>query len=196
MKSLENYRPAVIEFDVAGDGSLMPETFGMFENETELIEFLNKNLVTVPHGITVSRHMDLFEKTELRKEYNDVLENLLPIHEKELSTATQEFEHAKKNQKEATEVVNADLIKTKALATEVKRGLKEMNLDEQFTYRIAFKGRYYIYTYIDKSFKLCKIKDIPESEKTEIWNNMAKNEEFIETNFNNEPTTKKEGKKK
>lgn len=32
MKKEESYRPAHLEFDVATDGSLMPESFGEFEN--------------------------------------------------------------------------------------------------------------------------------------------------------------------
>jgi len=178
-----NYRPANVEFDVAHDGSLMPENFGEYKDEAEVITFINENLIAIPYGITVARHMDSFEKSEMRKEYNDILENILPSHERRLSNASNELEEAKKKHKEALELVNSAFTTTKEIAREVKRGLKEMNLDEQFTYRVAFKGRYYIYTYIDKQLKLCKIKDIPESEKTEIWNQMAKNEQFVETYF-------------
>lgn len=179
----QNYRPKNIEFNVAPDGSLMPPTFGNFESEKELFDFINFNLIAVPFGITVNRHMDNFEKTELRKEYNDILENILPVYEKRLSEAIFKLEEAKKNLKNAQELVNSSITKTREIAMDVKRGMKEMNLDEQFTFRVAYKSRYYIYTYIDKELKLCAIRDIPESEKTEVWNSMSKNEQFIDDNF-------------
>ena len=67
------------------------------------------------------------------------------------------------------------------LAAEVKRGLVDIRLDELFTYRVTYKGRYYYYTYMDKQLKLCLIRDIPEFEKSELWNSMAQNEEFIDS---------------
>lgn len=183
METTNNYRPMHIEFDVAHDGSEMPETFGEFTTDKDMLQFVNDNLVAVPYPITVARHMDNYEKNQLRKEYNNILENIMPTLEKRLSNANIEYEEAKKKLKDAQELVNSEFTKSKELAREVKRGLVEMNLDEQFTYRVAFRGRYYIYTYIDKEFKLCKIKDIPESEKTEIWNSMTKNEEFVNLYF-------------
>ncbi len=186
----ENYRPANIEFNVATDGSPMPETFGEFETAEDAAKFIGGNLIIVNQGITVSRHMDFKEKTELRTEYNDVLENELPIYEKELSVATQNFTEAKKELAEATEMVSATTVKAKSLAAEVKRGLKEMSLDELFTYRIAYKGRYYFYTYIDKKIVLCRISDIPEFEKGELFNAMAENEHFIDANINPENPAK------
>ena len=183
MELKTNYRPMNIEFDVAHDGSEMPETFGEFLTDKDMLQFVNENFVAVPYSITVARHMDNYEKNQLRKEYNNILEDIMPAHEKRLANAHIQLEEAKKAFKDATELVNSEFTKSKELAREVKRGLVEMNLDEQFTYRMAFRGRYYIYTYIDKEFKLCKIKDIPESEKTEIWNSMTKNEEFVNLYF-------------
>lgn len=183
MELKNNYRPMNIEFDVAHDGSEMPETFGEFSTDKDMLQFVSDNLVGVPYAITVARHMDNYEKTQIRKEYNNILENIMPTLEKRLSNAHIELEDAKKKYKDAQELVNSEFTKSKELARDVKRGLVEMNLDEQFTYRIAFRGRYYIYTYIDKEFKLCKIKDMPESEKTEIWNSMTKNEEFVNLYF-------------
>lgn len=179
----ENYRPAHIEFNVAHDGSNMPESLGEFENEQQISEFLGGSLITLNHALTVSRHMDMKEKIDLRTEYNDVLENQLPLHEKSLSEAAYELEQAKKVLKNCTESVNAALTKVKTLAIEVKHGLKDIKLEDIYTHRIAYRGRYYFYTWIDKQLRLCAIRDIPESEKQEIWNQMAPNELFIDDNF-------------
>jgi hypothetical protein len=179
----ENYRPANIEFDVAHDGTNIPLTFGEFTTADEAAKFLANNLTAINQAITVARHMDTREKTEIRREYNDLLENILPSKEKELSEATTVFNEAKRKLSDATEMVNATLSEAKALAKEVKRGLIDMKLDDLFTTRIPYRGRYYFFTYIDKQLKLCAIKDIPDYEKTEIWNVMAANEEFIDDNF-------------
>ena len=179
----ENYRPTNIEFDVAHDGSNIPESFGSFVSADEAAKFLGGNLTAINQAITVARHMDQREKTEIRKEYDEILENILPVREKEQASATLVFNDAKKKLADATEMVNATISEVKALAKEVKRGLVDMKLDDMFTSRIPYKGRYYFFTYIDKQLKLCAIKDIPEHEKSEIWNVMASNEEFIDTNF-------------
>ena len=84
----ENYRPAVIEFDVAHDGSLAPETLGTFPTAEEAAKYIGKNLVVVNQALTVSRHMDNKEKNDLRREYSDILENILPKSQPPRSMST------------------------------------------------------------------------------------------------------------
>jgi hypothetical protein len=176
----EFYRPATIEFNVAHDGTNVPESFGEFATAEEAVKFLGTNLISTNQPVTVARFMDNHEKLELRKEYSEILENTLPVHEKELSSAEQNLNEAKKRQKNAEEMYNATISNAKNLANEVKRGLKDMDLDEKYTYRIAYRGRYYYFTYMDKQLRLCLIRDIPEYEKEDLWNNMASNELFID----------------
>lgn len=177
-----DYRPKNIEFDVA-NSSIMPENLGEYKTADEAIQFIHKNVVGINQRITVSRFMDNFEKTELRKEYQEILELKMPILEKDLQKATHEFEEAKKKLADAKELVNATTNEVKAIANDVKRGLKDIQLDDQFTWRIAFECRYFFYSYIDKQIKLAKIQDIPEHEKQDLFNVMSKNEEFFNDNF-------------
>jgi len=182
---LEDYRPSHIEFEVA-NSSIVPDNFGMFETQKEATDFIHKNLTAFNQKITVVRFMDNFEKAEIRKDYSELLENKLPILEKELQKAATALAQAKKEAAEAQECVNATTNEAKALALEVKRGTKDITLDDQFTWRIPFAGRYYFFTYIDKVLKLCKTSDIPEHEKSEIWNAMSENETFFDSNFGTE----------
>lgn len=182
----EDYRPANIEFDVALDGTNVPLTFGEYETADEAAKFIGSNFTAINQAITVGRHMDAKEKHELRHEYNDLLENILPSRESELSKAMTEYAAAKKKMTELQEMVNATVTEVKSLAYEVKRGLIDMRLDDLYTVRIPYKGRYYFYTYIDKQLKLCAIRDIPDNEKNELWNVMAANEEFIDNHFTKE----------
>lgn len=179
----KDYRPVNVEFDVAHDGTNVPLSFGNFETAEDAAKFLGSNCTAINQAITAARHMDSFEKKELRVEYNDLLENILPTRENDLSKATLEFNAAKKKLSECQEMVNATVTEVKSLAYEVKRGLVDMRLDDMFTSRIPYKGRYYFFTYIDKQLKLCAIRDIPDFEKNELWNIMAVNEEFIDSNF-------------
>lgn len=189
----ENYRPANVEFDVAHDGTNIPETFGEFETADDAAKFLGKNFTSINQALTVARHMDQKEKQEIRKEYTEILENKLPVYEKEMSIAAAEFSDAKKKLADASEMVSATISEAKSLAKEVKRGLVDMRLDDLFTSRIPYKGRYYFFTYMDKQLKLCAIRDIPESEKGEIWNSMAKNDEFIDDNYTDGKTATQAG---
>ena len=176
------YRPANIEFDVA-NSSNVPDNFGTFENEKAANEFIGKNLIGINQKISVNRFMDNFEKQELRKEYQEMLELKMPLLERELMKATAAFQEAKKNLADAQEIVNATTNEVKALANEVKRGIKVMELDDQFTWRIPFMGKFYYFTYIDKQLKLCKINDIMEHEKQELFNASYQNETFFNDNF-------------
>jgi hypothetical protein len=190
MQTEENYRPKVIEFNVAEDDSLMPGTFGEFETAEEANKFIGGNFVSTSQSMTVARHMDNVEKKLLREKYENVLENVLPINESKHTDLANELSELKRKEKDAAELVSATMTEVKGLSQEVKRGLREMNLDENYTSRIAYKNRFYFYTYIDKALTLCKIKDIPEHEKSEIFNDSAANEEFIEKLANEAPAKK------
>ena len=188
----ENYRPQIIEFDFAHDGSVMPENLGSYDTAEAAQKFFSGSFVVFNTPITVNRYMDHKEKTELRREYNELLENDLPKFEKELSAATSAFNEAKRIKDNCQEMVNATMNEARSLALEVRRGTIEIRLDDLFTYRLPYRGRYYYYTYIDKQLKLCAIRDIPDYEKNDIYNAMSQNDKMVDDNFskkNEEITT-------
>lgn len=193
MKITEDYRPETIEFNVSKDGTNIPESLGEFETPEEASKFIGSNLTALNRGVTVTRHMDTTEKKATREDYQDVLENLVPVYEKELSAAELALTNAKASLKNAQEAYDFVINRAKNLAAEAKRGLKDMILDEKYTYRIPYQGRFYFFTYVDFQLKLCLIREIAESEKTEIWSNMATNEEFIDKKY--APKDEKKGKK-
>ena len=124
-----DYRPENIDFDI--DGGVLPSNFGItFENATEAIQFVGKNLIGVSYKVRANRLMDFVEKAEIRKEYQELLETKIPILEKELAKAKAELDAAKKSFADAIEYVSATTNEAKALALEVKRGIKEIELDE------------------------------------------------------------------
>jgi hypothetical protein len=190
MKNDEFYRPAVIEFNVAHDGSLMPESLGSFETPEDMAKFVGGTLTAVNQAVTVMRHMDVKEKKEIQEKYSELLENIVPIYKTKLYEAELALADAKKALKEAEERYNAEMADVQDLASEKKRGLRDMNLDEKYTFRVPYQGRYYFYTWIDKVLKLCLIRQIPETEKQDLFNAMANNEEYIDKTFAPKPEPK------
>ena len=189
----EDYRPASIEFNVSSDGTSVPISLGEFATQEEAAKFIGANLTALNRGVTVSRHMDPTEKKNTREDYSDIMENLVPVYEKELSAAESALTNAKAVLKAAEEAYSFTIGRAKTLAAEAKRGLKDIICDEKDTWRIPYQGRFYFFTYTDGLLKLCLIREISESEKTEIWSQMAGNEEFINKEYGIKP--EKKGKK-
>jgi len=176
----ENYRPAKIEFNVVEDGSNIPPTFGNFATTEEAGKFMAGNMTCINKQMRVARWMDELEKNNLRRDYSELLENLLPVFEKELSQAENALSEAKKKQKSAEDSYNSAVDRAKNMAAEAKRGLRPIDLEAKHTFQVPYKGRYYYFTWIDKQLKLCSIADIPEYEKSDLFNQMAGNEQFID----------------
>lgn len=172
------YRPSDIQFSVDGQG--MPENLGFhFENATAASEFIGKHTRGINSNVRASRYMDNFEKRMIREDYQELLEDRIPMLEKAVTKAKMAFELAKKELADAQEAMNATHNEAVSLAKEVKRGIVEMELDDLYTWKVPVEDRYYFYTFIDNQIKLCKITDIPAHEKGEIFNVMHNNREFF-----------------
>lgn len=177
-----DYRPANIEFDV--DGGQLPMTLGIvFESANDAVQFMGRNLIGIGIKVRANRYMDGVEKNEIRREYQELLEQKIPMLEKELAKAKAELDAAKKAFGDASEHVSATTNEAKALAVEVRRGTKEMELDDSFTWRIAVGDRYYFYTFIDKQIKLCKVQDVPFHERQDLYNATTNNADFFNTYY-------------
>lgn len=180
----DDYLPAWTEFNVADES--VPQILGTeFENLDEASKFINNQAVALHHSITVQRHMDNYEKGQVRDRYREVLEDILPKLEREHAVLFSELNDAKRREKEASEMVSASITEAKLLAKEAKVGLKEMKLEELSTFRIPYNGKYYFYTFIDKHLKLCAVREISETEKRELWTAGVDNSKL----FNNSSDT-------
>jgi len=190
MTQFNEYRPAYLEFNVAIDETIVPSNLGEFKTAKEATEFMAKQVTGINQKVTVSRFMDNFEKTEMRREYNDIMENKLPIVEKEMLKALNTFNEAKRNLDDAKDFLNATISEAKLMAVEVKRGLKDITLDDMTTWKVPYNGQYFFYTYIDGLIRLVTIRDIPEFEKQELFNAMNRNDEFFTTDKKSDPEIK------
>jgi hypothetical protein len=182
MQTSETYRPSNIEFDV--NNGVIPLTLGLeFKDMNQAINFVGSKLISFNQKVRANRFMDHFEKNEIRKDYQELLENKIPMIEKELMKAKSAYAEAKKTLADATEYVSATTNEAKAMAVEVKRGIKEIELDDMYTWSIPVGDKYYFFTFIDSQIKLCKVSDIPFHERSEIFNAMSQNAEFFEKYF-------------
>ena len=177
------YRPAVIEFPVVHDGTNVPETLGKFETAEEMSKFLGANLIVVNTSLIVNRFLDNKEKRDLRDLCMTLLEDDVPVYARRLNEADTLLANAKKALKDAQERYDAEIAKVRDLSAEAKKGLREMNLDEKYTFRVPYKGSYYFFTWLDQVLKLCLIRVIPEHERQDLYNASAGNEEWIDQNF-------------
>lgn len=175
---MTDYRPIVIQFNVSVQD--LPELLGEFKTAEEAEIFMAKHYFAINTGITVARHMDNFEKSELRKKVNDILENRMPILEQDLREANETFNAAKKAKEDACGMVTAFTNEAKMIAVEVKRGLKNMKLDEQFTWKIPYKSKFYFYTFIDNKIRLVKVSEMTTNEKTELFSQGKVNEDIFD----------------
>jgi hypothetical protein len=182
MNTKETYRPANIEFDV--NNGVIPLTLGLeFKDMNQAINFVGSKLISFNQKVRANRFIDNFEKNEIRKDYQDLLESKIPMLEKELMKAQSAHAEAKKALADANEYVSATTNEAKALAVEVKRGIREIELDDMYTWSIPVGDKYFFFTFIDSQIKLCKVSDIPFHERSEIFNAMSQNEEFFKKYF-------------
>ncbi len=174
----QNYRPRYIQFEVATNQA--PENLGTFENAQAAIKFVADNLICLNEKITASRHMDAFEKDEIRQEYQNLLENKLPFYKKDLQKAEISLKAVKDAVKALSDAVSSIQSEIEGLGVQVKIGTTEINLDDNYTWRVAFNDKYHYYTYIDREIRLAKIKEMTISDKTDIYNDQSKNTTTLE----------------
>lgn len=178
MNTNETYRPANIEFDV--DGNNMPENLGFeFQNAADAAAFIGKHVSGINSKARACRYMDSYEKKLIREDYQQLLEQKIPLLERDVMKAKVAFDEAKKAFADANEALSATTNEAMALAKEVKRGIVEMELDDLYTWKVPVGDKYYYYTFIDNQIKLCKVVDIPYLEKSEIFNVMQNNSAFF-----------------
>jgi hypothetical protein len=177
MEKVNEYLPSIVEFVLdQGLSESIPGTLGDFKTIKEAQQFFNENHFIVMNPlIEVTRLMDAVEINDLRSEYISELEDSLPELKRNASKAAQELEAAKRVFKEQNERVSAAETKVQMLIDEINAGTKEMSPEQSKTFEIAHKNTYLYYTLVNGQLQLCKVKDIPELERSEIFNSTEAN---------------------
>lgn len=178
MKKVPNYTPDVINFTIKSD--VVPKSLGKFKDEEEARVFMSKNLLAIQTPCIASREMDETEIGNLRQEYSEELEEVLPKLRLDLFKKEQELELAKKNKKDAEEMVSSSLNSIQQLADAVKEGKTFIELEAPNTWQVILDGKKYFFTYLNGEIKLAHIQDVPSYELNDLISSSGKNTTFFE----------------
>lgn len=188
-KELENYTPQELEFIIDEEAKdIFPCELDFINNvnnehlanKREVLKFVGQNFsATFPDGEYVTRKMDEYEKTTLRGEYCQLVENLLPERKRQLEEA---LEEAKRLKKEAEELYSLTLQEINIMAAEVKQGKVEARLKSTDTFCMALAGYYLYYTWSEprQVFVLAKA---TKANDASLWSSDEKNREMLREIF-------------
>ena len=181
MKKVTEYTPETVEFVINHEiEKTIPEILGEFKTVKQAQKFFNENnFITLNPMVSAVRKMDESEIADLRGMYIEELEESLPELEKNMFKAQQEFNSAKEYLSTQKERVSASHTKVDMLVSEINAGVKEMTLEQSRTFEIAYKNKYLYYTLINGELILCKVKEIPDHERSEIFNSTEANLEAL-----------------
>jgi hypothetical protein len=163
--------PEIVEFPQV----IFPEA----ENIEQVREMIAKSgfVAVQQKNVIANRVMDAEEISEIRAEYGEIAETNLPELHDELSNLEAKFKYDKK-QLEAE--ISAANTKFKDLVSFAKKGIKDLPLEMDNTFRISVLNHYLFYTWINDRFELALVQEIPSHEKFDIFNSVEKNREVFE----------------
>lgn len=174
--STNDYEPEKLTFvlpDVVKDTFPLELNFENVEDEKDVIKAVNEHFnVMFPENELAMRHLDDFEKNEIRKKYCELVEEKLPKAEEELLRAKEE---AKRLKADAEEALNSVSRQIKDYAAKVTEGTKEKKLPPTKTFRIALNGYYLFYSIINGRVLLVKADKISSYDKSSLWAQEDKN---------------------
>ena len=118
------------------------------------------------------RKLDDFEKQNIREEYCQLEENVVP---ERLENLQQTLEKIKIMKKQAEDMYQSALMEIAKYAAEVKRGKREMRLKSTETFVIALGGYYLVYTWNENTKKMVLAKGYEIPDRGEIWASEERN---------------------
>lgn len=172
MKDLKDYLPEQLEFKLP-KGVRFPLV--IFEGAKDMNQirkhlsgaFISENL----RGAKAYRLLDEYEKSTIRANYGELLEDEQPVLEAELEAVK---EACKKKVKDAEDRLQAVRTQIKDLAFQAKEGTKEFDLPSD-SVRMPIDGHYLYYAWINEAFRLVKVDPIPTWDKDNLFNQLETN---------------------
>jgi len=117
--------------------------------------------------LTVERLLTENEIAEARAQNLDIIENIIPEKEAELMQVELQ---AKEMVRTAKSLYNSYIAQSKELATYVRSGVEEVNIDPQNVFRIIYNGFYLWLLVLDNDVKIVKVRNVPEDELNKWYN--------------------------
>lgn len=173
MIDLKDYTPKEPEFKLP-NGNFPRVIFKDAKDMNQIRKHLSGRFVTENlRGAKAMRLLDDYEKSSIRANYGELLENEQPELEAELE---QVREACKKKVKDAEERLQAVRTQIKDLVFQVKNGLKEFDLPAD-SVRMPLDGHCLYYAWLNEEFRLVKVEPIPTWDKDNLFNQLETNKE-------------------
>jgi len=146
-------------------------------NKRDVLRFVSKHFTsTFPENELVERKLDDFEKSNIREEYCELQENVVPERKRLLEEA---LEESKRIKKEAEEAYASVLMEVAKYAAEVKHGIRLSHLKAGEPFCIALAGYYLVYAWNEKKNKMVLAKAYEIPDRSEIWANEEQNRQSM-----------------
>lgn len=181
MELVENI-PFIHAFSVSGNDDNLPENLGKFETIEEFQEYFALNMVAEHQKTFAQRFYSEEEIAEMDGKILEIAKDEIPKAKEALNNAETNLAYAKKQVEYAKETYGALNTEMQDIAAEVKNGKTEIEIPANRINKVALKGKYYHYAWLDNGeVVLVKISFMTDSEKEELFSQTDKNEKFFET---------------
>ena len=173
--------PFIHAFSVSGNDDNLPENLGTFETIEEFQEFFALNMVSEHQKTFAQRFYSEEEIQAMDGQILEIAKDEIPKAKQVLREAEIHLADAKKFKEGAFETYNALQTEMQDVAAEVKNGKTEIEIPANRINKVALKGKYYHYAWLDSGeVVLVKISLMTDSEKEELFSQTDKNEKFFE----------------
>jgi|GEM_PF-2310188 len=173
--------PFIHAFSVSGNDDNLPENLGTFETIEEFQEFFALNMVAEHQKTFAQRFYSEEEIQAMDEQILEIAKDEIPKAKQVLREAEIHLADAKKFKEGAFETYNALQTEMQDVAAEVKNGRTEIEIPANRINKVALKGKYYHYAWLDSGeVVLVKISLMTDSEKEELFSQTDKNEKFFE----------------
>ena len=185
LEALKDYRPDEIDFVLSDE---VKERFGevlhLFDGADDVEKVIDKVNeyfnAEFPTNEVAQRFIDEYDKQNIREEYNQIVEEELPVAEAEQLDA---IDRAKRIKKEADDNLLSVRNRIKELAARVTDGKEDIKLSSKNTFRIALAGHYLTFSWVDGRVVLAKASKVPDWDKDKIWAQEDRNRKGMEELF-------------
>lgn len=175
MIDLKDYVPAEIKFKMPATLNFPEVIFPDCVCMDDVKKKLEENFVTIQEkDVIANRIMDSYEISSIRANYGEIAEEQLPELESRFENLKAEFNVAKKDFESRIGSLHTQF---KDLVHMAKKGIKDYPLNMADTFRIPIMGYYLYYSWVNESFRLALVQEIPKHEYNDLFNSGEKNQE-------------------
>lgn len=175
MIDLKDYVPEELKFKLPSNIKfpevIFPDCVCMDDVKKKLAE----NFVTIQEkDVIANRVMDEYEISTIRANYGEIAEEQMPELEAQYESLKAEYNAAKKEYEAKISSLHTQF---KDLVNLAKKGIKDYPLKMIDTFRIPVMGHYLYYSWVNDTFRLALVQEIPKHEYNDLFNSGEKNQE-------------------